>query len=169
VEPDFALDAQPARDAGLTIALLDHDELDHRIDAAAATRKTRASGPGFAVYRGWMLRGEAYEALCNRFLERDVRLLTSSAEYAACHHTPGSYERLKRWMPETVWIPQARLGDPRSVRDALDPLGSAPVIVKDWVKSQASGYWGEACYIDASDGLRSAGLFPGFLSCRAIA
>jgi hypothetical protein len=114
--------------------------------------KRASMGPGLAVYRGWMLRGEAYEALYNRLLEHDVRMLTSPAEYAACHHAPGSYGPLKKWMPQTAWVPRERIGDSRSVRDALDAFGSSPVIVKDWVKSQASGYWSEACYIvDPSD------------------
>lgn len=167
VEPDFGPDAQAAKDAGLTLALLDHDELDRRMDATAATRKTRLNGPGLAVYRGWMLRSEAYDALFNRLLERGVRMLTSPAEYTACHHTPGSYEQLKKWMPQTMWVPNERLGDARSVRDALDTFGSSPVIVKDWVKSQASGYWDEACYIpNAADGQAVSRVVSRFLALQ---
>lgn len=150
-EPDFLVEVEAARQAGFTPILLDHDALDRRINPDAALRKTRITETGCAVYRGWMLRAEAYEALYDALIERGVELLTSPTAYATCHHAPGSYSALSRFMPKTAWITQEKLGDPDAIASVLAQFGNSAVIIKDWVKSQA-GYWSEACYIpDASD------------------
>jgi hypothetical protein len=152
VDPTFALDAEAARDAGMTCITFDHDHLDNRINPAAALRSMRVEEPGVAVYRGWMMRAEAYDALFHALSDRRVRLITSPSAYAACHHAIGSYPKLKKWMAETSWITCDRIHDTQDVQGALAVHGRSAVIVKDWVKSQASDYWNEACYIpDASD------------------
>jgi hypothetical protein len=152
VEPDFSLELAGAREAGFSTTLIDHDELDQQINPRAALRKTRIDEPGVAVYRGWMLRSEAYAGLFNALLDRGVRLLTSPEEYTACHHAPGSYALLKNWMARMTWIPLPAIDDQVEVRTSLAQFGSSAVILKDFVKSQAAGYWSQACYIsDASD------------------
>lgn len=151
-EPDFAAEAAAARDAGFAIVLVDHDELDRYRRPKAALRKAKIGEGGAAVYRGWMLRAGAYEGLHDTLLEQGVRLLTSPKDYEACHHGPNSYARLQAWTPRATWIAESELDDAEALRAALAPFGSAAVILKDWVKSQAAGYWREACFIaDASD------------------
>jgi hypothetical protein len=151
-EPDFAVDVAAAREAGLAIALVDHDELERYRRPTAALRKTRIDEGEAVVYRGWMLRAEAYEGLYNVLLERNVHLFTSPQEYAACHHGPNSYAVLQQWTPKATWVPENKIDDAGAVRSALAPFGSSAVILKDWVKSQAAGYWREACFVtDASD------------------
>lgn len=153
-DPAFRAEVEAARAAGFAIAQLDHDELDRRIDPAAL-RRARLGEGGPAVYRGWMLRSEAYARLFEALVERGVTLLTAPAAYEACHHAPGSYPALAPWMPRTAWLPLERIDDTAALRATLAPFGSSPVILKDWVKSQASGYWDEACFIpDASDAAR---------------
>jgi hypothetical protein len=152
IEPDFAGEVEPAKSAGFTPVRLDHDELDRRIDPASALRRARFDAAGKAVYRGWMLSVDGYEALFNTLAERGVSLLTSPGQYAACHHAPGSYDQLSAWMPKTAWLPIDGLDDVTRRREVLAQFGSSALVIKDWVKSQASGYWREACYIsDASD------------------
>lgn len=152
VEADFAAEVEPARAAGFAVVRLDHDELDRRNDAEAALRKARFDAEGPAVYRGWMLGADAYSALFDALRRRGIGLVTTPGEYAACHHAPGSYAKLAQWMPETVWLAASRIDDAAAIRDVLAPFGRSAVIVKDWVKSQAAGYWDTACYIpDASD------------------
>jgi ATP-grasp domain, R2K clade family 3 len=152
VEPDFALEFAGAREAGFSPILIDHDEVDQRISPGDALRKTRIDEPGVGVYRGWMLRSEAYAGPFDTLLKRGVRLLTSPEEYAACHHAPGSYALLKNWMAHMTWVPLPAIDDEGEVRASLTPFGSSAVILKDFVKSQAAGYWSQACYIsDASD------------------
>lgn len=152
VEPEFSLEFAAAQKAGFSPILIDHDELDQRISPRDALRKTRIGEPGVGVYRGWMLRSEAYAGLFKALLERGVQLLTSPKEYAACHHAPASYAFLKNWMARMTWVPLAAIDDQGEVRASLAPFGSSAVILKDFVKSQAAGYWSQACYIsDASD------------------
>jgi hypothetical protein len=152
VDPAFGAELQAARAVGFATAHLDHDELDHHVDADAALRKTRFDGEGKAVYRGWMLSEAAYAALFAALCRRGVNLITSPEEYVACHHTPGSYAALQNWMPRTEWVPLSGINDHTAIQAALSKFGSTPAIVKDWVKSQAAGYWVEACLIpDASN------------------
>jgi len=151
-EPDFATEAAAARDAAFAVILVDHDELERYRRPKAALRKARFGGGGLAVYRGWMLRAEAYEDLCNALIEQGVHSLTSPQEYAACHHGPNSYAVLQPWTPKATWVPESKIDDAETLRAALAPFGSGAVILKDWVKSQAAGYWRGACFIpDASD------------------
>lgn len=146
------MEFEVARKTGFSPILIDHDELDQRVSPRNALRKTRIDEPGVGVYRGWMLRSEAYAALFNALIERGVRLLTSPEEYAACHHAPASYALLKDWMAPMRWVSLADIDDPSELSASLSPFGSSAVILKDFVKSQAAGYWSEACYIpDASD------------------
>lgn len=152
VETDFADEVEPARAAGFSTVRLDHDELDRRVNPDGALRKTRFDEVGAAVYRGWMISTAGYGSLFHALATRGISLLTSPEEYAACHHAPGSYNALAEWMPKTAWLPINDLDNEGLRRDLLAQFGSSPVIIKDWVKSQASGYWAEACFIsDASD------------------
>ena len=152
VDPSYAGEAGVAREAGFQVVTLDHDYLDRQIDPASALRRTRFDEPGAAIYRGWMMSVEAYAALHRALAVRSIRLLTSPEEYTACHHTPESYAALQEWMPETVWVLRSEIDDSCAIKAALEPFADGPVILKDWVKSQAAGYWKEACFIpDASD------------------
>lgn len=152
IEPDYLCELDHAISAGFTPVKLDHDSLDRQIDPKSALRKTRFDEAGVAVYRGWMLSAEAYEALFAELAERSIRLLTTPAEYAACHHAPGSYALFEEWMPMTAWLDQTDLDNAQRRTEVLAPFASSALIIKDWVKSQAAGYWREACYIDdASD------------------
>jgi hypothetical protein len=146
-EPDFAVEVAAAREAGFAPILLDHDALDHRVDAAEALRKARIAEPGRAIYRGWMLRSEAYRALYDALLARGVQLITEPEAYNACHHAPGSYAALQEFTPNTAWVTEDKLGDNAAIHAALRSFGTSAVIIKDWVKSQAAGYWSEACFI----------------------
>src|SRR5262249_48378193 len=140
VEPDVSLELAAAREAGFSPILIDHDELDQRINPAAALRKAPITEAGMGVYRGWMLRNEAYQGLFNGLHGRGVRLLTSPENYEACHHAPVSYPSLKRWMADMAWVPMAAIDEQAKVRAAVEHFGSSAVILKDFVKSQAAGY-----------------------------
>lgn len=152
VDPAFQGEMEAARVAGFTPIRLDHDELDHRLDVDAALRTARFDGEGKAIYRGWMLSGSAYTAIFSALGRRGVDLVTSPEAYLACHTTPGSYASMRDWMPRTEWVPAVSIDDAGAVAAVLSEFGSSPIILKDWVKSQAAGYWAEACFIpDPSD------------------
>ena len=167
VDPAFVSEAEAAANAGLRCLTLDHDHLDKRIEPVAALRNMRLNEPGLAVYRGWMMRAEAYEALYQALIERQIRMITSPSAYTACHHAPASYPKLKKWMAVTSWVPFQSIFDTHAVREALAIHGRSAVIVKDWVKSQASGYWNEACYIaDASNSEQSNRVVARFIDLQ---
>jgi hypothetical protein len=54
----FAAEAAAAREAGVTVALIDHDALADPGEAERAVARVPASD-GLAVYRGWMLRASS--------------------------------------------------------------------------------------------------------------
>ncbi|TSD87912.1 hypothetical protein FFK22_014785 [Mycobacterium sp. KBS0706] len=151
-DPAFDEEAEISDRLGLRPLLIDHDAIERGPDAGTALRRAAVDGPGMAVYRGWMMPAEAYGWLFAALSERGVRLLNTPEQYAACHHLPAAHASVGRWMPETAWVDRDRIGDDTALFGALAPFGDAAVTVKDWVKSQAAGYWSEACFIpDAAD------------------
>jgi hypothetical protein len=151
IDPAYGAEAVAAVSNGVGTTQLDHDYLDQRVDALEAIRRSRTGEARSALYRGWMMRSEAYFALYDALLSKGVRLLTSPVQYEACHHGPGSYSALAQWMPDTVFVPSAELDRTGRLESALAHFQGASVIIKDWVKSQA-GYWDTACFIpNASD------------------
>lgn len=151
-DPAFAEEAEIADRLGLRRLLVDHDALEHSPDAATGLRRAAIGGPGLAVYRGWMMSAEAYGRLFAALSKRDVLLINTPEQYAACHHLPAAHGFVGRWMPQTTWIDRDRIGNDNALSGILAPFGRSAVTVKDWVKSQAAGYWSEACFIpDASD------------------
>lgn len=152
--PDAAFGREVEAAAGLGMAsfLIDHDALDRHHDARAALRRIRSGGPVEAVYRGWMLRAEDYELLHDALLGKGIRLINSPEQYKACHWGPLAYPFIARWAAPTTWISVDRMEGNLVLREALASFGDGPVVLKDWVKSQAAGYWREACFIpSASD------------------
>src|SRR5579872_7146260 len=151
-DPAFAREFEIARALELTPLLLDHDALEKRHDAREALRRARVAEPGAGFYRGWMLRAEDYALLYEELGRLGVHLLTTPAQYAACHHFPAAYPHIAQWSPEVTWIESEHLGDDAALSAALAPFGDGAVVLKDWVKSQAAGHWAEACFIPrASD------------------
>jgi hypothetical protein len=153
-KPDeaFAREAQAALDLAMSRLLIDHDALDQRHDGAAAVKRVRTEAPLDAVYRGWMLRADDYHILYDALGAKNVTLINTPQQYAACHHAPESYAYVAPWAAQTRWITSDNLDDPEAITRTLADFGARSVVLKDWVKSQAAGYWDEACFIaDASD------------------
>lgn len=151
-DPAFHEEAEIADRLGLHRLLIDHDAVERGPDAGTALRRAAAEGSGTAVYRGWMMSAEAYGRVFVALSERVIRLINTPEQYAACHHLPAAHPSVGRWMPQTTWIGRDRIDDDDAMFGTLAPFGGAAVTVKDWVKSQAAGYWSEACFIpDAAD------------------
>lgn len=146
----FRHEAEAAALLGIPWLLIDHDALERRHDVQAALRRAKAAEPGEAVYRGWMLRAEDYALLFDALAAMGIRLINSPAEYAACHWGPLAYPHLSAWMAPTAWIDAADIGNDARLAEVLAPFGAAPLVLKDWVKSQAAGYWSEACFIPSA-------------------
>ena len=73
-------------------------------------------------------------------------------QYRRCHHLPESYPAIEGLTPRTVWL-AGDLGIDR-IMEALAPLGDAPVVLKDFVKSRKHE-WAEACYIPSASDRRA--------------
>ncbi|SCL37728.1 hypothetical protein GA0074692_4767 [Micromonospora pallida] len=139
-DPHFAPEALTAREAGVPVALVDHDALA-RGDADAALR--RLPGEGEAVYRGWMLHADRYAAFAEALATRGVTLRTRPDQYRRAHELPGWYADLAPVTPVTVWTS----GDGRDAFDqARTELGDGPAVLRDYCKSMKH-YWHEATLI----------------------
>lgn len=143
----FEREAAAARAAGLRVGVLDHDAAAAG-DAHAAVRGV-PEGPGLVVYRGWMLRPERYALVHDALVACGAQPLTDAAAYRAAHHLPAWYPALQTITPRSVWVE----GDlaPARIVEAARAFGDAPLVVKDFVKSEKH-LWKEACFVPrASD------------------
>jgi hypothetical protein len=153
-QPDEAYRAEvaAAERLGVPFSLVDHDALTHDGDPARAVRRVpQQADPGLGLYRGWMLTPDQYRLMYEALDAKGVRLLNDPAAYRHCHHLPESYPAIEPYTPRSVWIKTTGDVSTDEIMDLLRPFGSAPVVVKDYVKSRKHE-WAEACFIpSASD------------------
>ncbi len=143
-QPDehFAAEAAAAAEAGVEVALVDHDALSEPGGAEAAIARV-PSHSGEAVYRGWMLRSSQYSAFAQALADREVNLRTNPDHYSRGHEFPGWYPALASVTPRSAWT------DSESSEEfgrACARLGSGPAVIRDYVKSMKH-YWDEAAFI----------------------
>ncbi|GAA1835935.1 hypothetical protein GCM10009682_62530 [Luedemannella flava] len=146
VDQHFAAQARAVRDAGGTVALIDHDALLAGDAAGAVRRVPRDLGPVW--YRGWMVPTGRYGELCAALAARGVAMRVGVADYRAAHELPGWYAAFDGLTPRTVWTPWApgRAPDVGTVAELVAPLGGGPAVVKDYVKSRKHE-WAQACHV----------------------
>lgn len=151
-DPDYIVEITAAESLGFEYSLVSYEALVNDADPAKAVQRVpEQSEPEPGLYRGWMLKPGQYEQLYDALAERGVRLINTPEAYVHCHHLPESYAVIEGHTPRTVWLRTGADVSTEQVMALLKPFGSAPVIVKDFVKSQKH-YWEEACYIpSASD------------------
>jgi hypothetical protein len=157
----FAPEAHAARDAGVPVALVDHDALGRRGEPDGAVRTVPADTD--AVYRGWMLRSEQYRAFADALARRDVVLRTTAGHYRRAHELPGWYAALRGVTPDSAWTVS---GD----RDAFDAccerVGPGAAVLRDHVRSLKHA-WFEAAYIpDVADRAAARAVADRFLELR---
>ncbi len=157
----FAAEAEAAREAGLDVAVVDHDALTRVDDVERAVASV--SGSGVAVYRGWMLRSEQYAAFAGALAGRGVTLRTSSEQYRRAHELPGWYPDLAAVTPQSVWTTGA---DQADFDQARAELGVGPAVLRDYTKSMKH-YWHEAAFIpELDDGAAAWAVASRFLRLR---
>lgn len=144
IEPDYADEHAAAVAAGFTVGFMDHSLVTSG-EAERAARLARDLA-GLTIYRGWMLTPTQYASLYAVLAERGVVLVNDPAAYRFCHWLPESYAAIEGRTPRTVWMPLAGAPDMDAVMALLRPFGDAPLVLKDYVKSQKH-YWNEACFI----------------------
>jgi ATP-grasp domain, R2K clade family 3 len=138
----FAPEAEAARDAGLTVAFVDHDALASG-DAADHAVARVPEGHRSAVYRGWMLRSEEYAAFEQALARRGVTLRTDAGQYRRGHELPGWYEALSGHTPRSTWTATTSRA---AFDDARALLGPGPAVLRDYTKSMKH-HWDEAVFI----------------------
>lgn len=144
----FAAEVAAIERLGLPHVLVDHDALVRDDDPDRAVRRVpEQPDPVLASFRGWMVTPAQYRRLYEALSARGVILINDPDQYRHCHHLPESYSVIEGVTPRSVWLN----GDPGIDRmmEALAPLGDAPIIVKDFVKSRKHE-WHEACFIPAA-------------------
>jgi len=82
------------------------------------------------VYRGWMLNAADYVRLDEAVRVTGATLLTSPADYLACHHLPNWYPLINEFTPETRVFPVTS-----DLERELRSLVWDQFFVKDYVKS----------------------------------
>ncbi|WP_145410437.1 ATP-grasp domain-containing protein [Paenibacillus xylanexedens] len=108
--------------------------------------------PTLTVYRGWMMKPSEYETLYNALTSINLYLINTPEQYQHGHYLPDSYDLIEPYTPRSVWIHQSEMHKSADwLRDTVQTFGTAPIMVKDYVKSRKHE-WHVACYIpDASD------------------
>ncbi|HEX6339445.1 ATP-grasp domain-containing protein [Umezawaea sp.] len=157
----FAAEARAARDAGVTVAVVDHDALARggAVDRAVG----RVPEDDDAVYRGWMLRAEHYAGFASALARRGVGLRTGAEQYRRAHELPGWWADLAAVTPESVWTEgPGRAGFDEARRE----LGAGAAVLRDYTKS-VKHHWHEAAYIpDLADAEAAWAVAARFLELR---
>lgn len=99
------------------------------------------------LYRGWMLTPQRYQLLESAIRQCGSRPITSSAQYARCHHLPGWYAQCQPWTAETLFFP-VEPGIDASIVSSARSLNWSAYFVKDYVKSN-TGDKGSIAYSPA--------------------
>lgn len=104
-----------------------------------------------AIYRGWMLKPDAYTRLFTALAQKGLTLINTPEAYTHCHYLPASYHLTENMTARSTWLNTGHDVSMDEVMQALSLFGDRPVLVKDFVKSRKHE-WNEACYIPhASD------------------
>lgn len=144
-EPMYEVEVLAAQEAGLSYALVSFEALVDEQNAARAVRRVEAMPePELAIYRGWMLKPEAYARLYQALSTKNIYLINSPAAYTHCHYLPASYALIEPYTPRSIWL-EGR-PDIQQIMSALRVFGDGALILKDFVKSRKHE-WDQACYI----------------------
>ncbi len=150
--PDTVYEAEVAacETLGLEYAVISYEMLvDEKRPEKAVRHVAEWQTSQTGVYRGWMLRPEYYGYLYEALNAKGISLINTPQAYKHTHHLPESYAVIESATPKSVWMEIDREISMDEVMTLLAPFGSAPVILKDYVKSQKH-YWEEACFISSA-------------------
>jgi hypothetical protein len=144
----FMREAEAALQAGMEVAVVDHEAIVAGDVRAAVRRVPTSDGERVAWYRGWMMPSAAYSRLDAALRTCRVRLLTDPSAYQAAHELPGWYGTFADLTPASAWTPWEPGRTPTSahVGALAEELGGGPGVVKDYVKSRKHE-WHEACFV----------------------
>jgi hypothetical protein len=163
----YQAEAEVAKALGFEYALVGYEALAVERDPVKAVRRVVVEPtPILGLYRGWMLKPGQYTQLYQALADKGILLINDPAAYRHCHYLPESYEVIRGQTPVSVWLKTAGGVDLDEMMALLQPFGSKPLILKDFVKSQKH-YWREACFIpSASDREAVARIVTRFLELQ---
>jgi len=163
IEPDYEEEKNAAIKHGFNFSLISYEAItDNNITSALQLVKT-AEKKEWGIYRGWMLTAEQYQRLYDALLQKNIQLINSPTEYIHCHHFPLSYAKIAHKTPYSKWT--IDITD-KSIQSLAQNFGNAPIIVKDYVKSEKH-HWKEACFIpNASDIAKVNAIVHTFIELR---
>ncbi len=141
LEDRFESEADVADHLGLATCVVNAD-LVVEGEPHLATEKVPA---GEWVYRGPILRAEAYEALASAVGDRGATLFTEPAAYEHGLYLPEHYDAIVDRTAPSRWTEGTDVGEAWEVAQELGP---PPYLLKDHVKS-AKEAWEEACFVPA--------------------
>jgi hypothetical protein len=130
-QPDeaYAEEFEASKQSGFQCSLFSFEEFE------TGTFKVRPPlSSNRTLYRGWMLREEAYSRLCDSIKGKGSEPFTSPSQYVAAHHLPSWYPLCRADTPETFVLPTSA-----DFVAALRGLDWPGYFVKDYVKSLSSG------------------------------
>jgi hypothetical protein len=145
VDSDYVLEAQAC---SLPYFIINDEILLNDINAALRWIP-KTEKPRLAIYRGWMMTPEKYSTLYHALSNHGVTLINTPVQYQYCHYLPENYPLIQTLTPKTVWIKNGDDFSINAIMKVLEPFGSHPVILKDYVKSQKH-YWDQACFIPSA-------------------
>jgi hypothetical protein len=142
-----------AQKVGLDYALINYEALIYDDDPLTATHMIPPlETPQTVIYRGGMLKPQAYVALYDALHQKGWQLINDPAQYRYCLYLPQAYPLIADHAPRSVWIECGLEVPMGEVKTLLQYFGMKPVIVRDYAHSPKH-FWAEACYIPvASDG-----------------
>lgn len=150
--PDSMYEDEVSAVKGLNLeySYISFEDLVERHDTERAVRKVWTSDKReTGIYRGWMLKPEAYTRLYAALAERNIFLINTPSSYKHCHYLPESYAVIESKTPQSVWIKASADVSMDEIMGVLQPFDSKPIIIKDYVKSRKHE-WEEACFIPSA-------------------
>lgn len=149
VDPDYQEEFDCANKVGFNTLIFNYEYLTEG-DADKATRKIKpAAHPTSVIYRGWMLTPSQYDRLYRTLATKNLSLINTPTEYQNCHYLPASLAFIEGHTPRTIFERLQDTSDLESLLIKAASFGEAPVIVKDYVKSEKHD-WDTACYVHSA-------------------
>jgi len=164
----YAEEYKSTKQKFIQTALISFEELKRGDVDSALKRVKPTEEKEIGIYRGWMLKPSQYETLYNALLEKNIELINNPSEYKFCHYLPESYETIKDFTPKTTFKELKSEFKIKDFEKEINEFGDAPIVIKDYVKSQKH-YWNEACFIpSASDKERVNSVISKFIELQDL-
>ncbi|NEO40290.1 MAG: ATP-grasp domain-containing protein [Moorea sp. SIOASIH] len=169
IEPDYEEEMKAAIGAGFITSLFSFEDLSDGNVSRALRYVENAEVEELAIYRGWMLTPSSYGLLYHGLLKKNIKLVNTPAEFKSCHYLPEYYPKIKDLTPKSNWTVGQEMNNWEVINSLTDEFGNAPIIVKDYVKSEKHN-WHEACFIpDASNKPNVKKIVERFIELRGSA